>query len=247
MGVKEEEPNSMSYWLPKLREMEKVNIPKTKVVVVDKFPEPDIPIAFNKGDVIEAVDHVGGFPVFIRTDKASDKHHMKDVSRVNAQDEFPKKIGRLAKHNSTLGWFGVNYHHLAIREWLEIKHKFRAFAGDMKVGYEIRAFVKDGEIVCKHYYWPKDCIELPNTEDWGELWGETKKETMDRWEEAKSQVEAVAEAFEGGWSVDVAMTEDGVWYVIDMATFGDSFHPPECEHAPEEMGEQYGGEADREG
>jgi hypothetical protein len=34
----------------------------------------------------------------------------------------------------------------------------------------------------------------------------------------------------GAWSVDFALGENGIWYLIDMALAKDSWHPADCPH-----------------
>jgi len=242
MGLMEEDENSMDNWYPKIVDLD-INTPKTVRIDAEMFPDnSDDIIGYSKEEAEKAIEQLGGCPVFIRTDKASAKHKMKQISKVESKDEVHKKIHDLARDNRDKGFFGVHFNSIYFREWLNISHGFRAFHGDVKVGYEIRAFVRDGEIECKHFYWVKDAIERPNKEKWETLWEFGKAYTMNRWDEAKEQVEKVAEVFDGWWSVDLALTEEGEWYVIDLARGKDSFHPPSCEYAPEEMKERYGDE-----
>lgn len=247
MGLMEEDANSMLNWYPILEDIEKVNTPETVLVDAEKFPDDirKIPgqrqiIGYDKEEVIEAIDEVGGYPVFIRTDHASYKHKLEQVSKIYSEDELERKIHDLANHNLNLGWHGVEYKALAIREWLDIEHEFKAFWGDIPIGYEIRVFIRDGNIACKHFYWVKDSIKRANEDNWEELWEETKLNTMEKWAEVKTQVKAVADEFDGAWSVDFAMTQDEKWYAIDMARFEDSYHPPSCENAPDVMEDLYG-------
>lgn len=242
MGLMEgDTQNSMLYWYPKLKKLD-INLPRTVLVECEMFPEQNVMIGYDKEEVEEAVEAVGGYPVFIRTDKASAKHHMEKVSKVYNVEELHGKIHRLADENLSLGWYGVSYKAIAVREWLDIKHDFTAFWGDMPVGYEIRAFIRDGVIECKHFYWIKDAIERPSIEDWEEIWEAGREYTMNKWGEVEPVIEKIAKEFKGWWSVDVALTEEDEWVVIDMALGEDSFHPPKCKYAPDSIKEIYGGE-----
>ncbi len=235
MGLMEEEPNSMLYWLPKLRKMD-VRIPTTVIVKAEMFPDDEdgnVLIGYNEDHVEEDADKLG-YPVFIRTDKASAKHDFEDISKVKEEDNIHGKIHMLADDNLSKGVFGIEFNAIVIREWLDIKHEFKAFHGNLPVGYEIRAFIRDGEIECKHYYWIKDAIEKSSfkPENWEEKWKKAKRETMKRWDEVEDTVLQIAQEFDGWWSVDLALTEEGKWYVIDMAKGEDSFHPPSCKYSP---------------
>jgi len=235
MGLMEEEENSMKNWLPKLREID-VNIPETIMVDAEKFPDDeDAMIGYDKEKLEEAVDELG-YPVFIRTDQASAKHEMDRISKVESKEKLHGKVHMLADDNLSKGLFGVQFSGIAVREWLNIKHNFKAFPGNLPIGYEIRAFVRDGEIECKHFYWIKDAIEKTSfkPDGWEEKLDKTKEETMARWDEVENIVLKVANEFDGWWSVDLALTEDDEWYVIDMARGEDSFHPPSCEYSPME-------------
>jgi len=231
----EEKPNSMEYWLPKLRELD-VKIPKTIMIDAEMFPDNengDVLIGYNKKELEKAVDKLG-YPVFLRTDKASAKHQMDKISKVESKENLHGKVHMLADDNLSKGIYGVQFNSLAVREWLNIKHHFKAFGGNLSIGYEIRAFIKDGEIECKHFYWVKDAIEesLFKPDDWEDKLKETKKETMGKWDEVKDDIKKVADKFDGWWSVDLALTENNQWYLIDMARGKDSYHPPNCQYSP---------------
>jgi len=246
-----EDKNSMEYWFPKLRELD-IRMPKTIMIDAEMFPDDedgDVLIGYDKNELEKAADELG-YPVFIRTDKASAKHQMDRISKIYegiGKEELHGKVHMLADDNLSKGIGGLQFSSIAVREWLNIKHHFKAFGGNLPIGYEIRAFVRDGEIECEHFYWVKGAIEeaLVKPDGWEEKWKKTKEETMENYESsdglfARAMVERIAKKFEGWWSVDLALTEEGAWYVIDMARGEDSFHNSDCEHCPAGIKERYG-------
>ncbi len=240
--MESENENSMLNWYPTLKDVEGVKTPKTEIVEAERLSEDKGAIDYDYDEVLEAVEEVGGFPVFIRTDLSSAKHNMRNVSEVREEGELKKKIYDLALDNLCKSMFGLDFKALVVREWLDLKHDFEAFRGDAPIGYEIRAFINGG-IMCKHFYWPKGSIEklhgIHKPPDWEDKWRQTKVNTMKRWEEVKPKVEAVSKVFSDSWSLDFALAEDGTWYAIDMGKYEQSYHPPWCPNAPEECKKHY--------
>jgi len=244
MGVSK---NSMLYWFPKLEEMG-IPVPKTEFTHIGLDTKNDMwAVDIDKKEMKEAVEKVGGYPVFLRTDHISSKHEMSMGSRATGDDELRHCAEHLVEKTMMIMTVGLNV--LAIREWIEINHYYRAFgfphARDeykTPIGFEMRYFIRDGEIECKHFYWVKGSIRRADRDNWKSLHDTTKRETLRQFEkdDVDSLVLKIAEEFKGYWSVDVAMDVDGNYYVIDMAEGEESYHKPECENAPDVMMRIYG-------
>ena len=118
---------------------------------------------------------------------------------------------------------------------------------------EVRAFIRDGKVVCSHDYWPTGAIAaglgMPRNFD-GQVTDpalgmrlldvvEGAKPTPEDFRNWSSLVCKVALLFanDGAWSVDLLKTDRG-WFVIDMAEAHRSFHwegcPREAEFMPRE-------------
>ena len=226
----------MLYWYPKLEELD-VNTPETVFVDLDKDEDGfgDCPCDWDNDKVRDAAEEVGGAPVFVRTDHASNKHFMGRASRLpDLEDEtIDSHIFEVICHNEMAGFVGLPYKVLAVREWLDLLYHFKAF-DDCPIAREIRFFIRDGNVLCSHFYWPKEAIKFygdtEEPDDWETLYDLLVAGTY--LEEPEQMAETVAEAFNGFWSVDLAQTEDGDWYVIDMAKGEKSWHP-DCKHKPE--------------
>lgn len=233
----------MKYWWPKLKKIRgrEVKLPRTQMIDVEMFPDDkDTTIDYNKKELEQAADQLG-YPVFIRTDKASAKHKLDDVSKVNLKSNIHAKTYLLAEDNLTKGIYGIHFNSVIVREWLNIKHRFKAFPGNLPIGCEIRAFVQDGKIECKHFYWIRGAIEETSfkPDNWERKLELTGKEAMERCNEVENAIQKIAKEFDGWWSVDAALTENDEWYIIDMAKGEDSFHNPDCPNAPEEIKRKY--------
>lgn len=182
------DPNSLIKWFPKV--MNDVRVPKTEIVKVDILENvKGIPARWNTEDVKKAVEKVGGYPVFIRTDLASNKHYMSEGSKVSSEKELDDHIANIIEFNEMVSIFGLDYKFLVIREWLDLsqKNSFKAFKGTT-IGRELRFFIKDNEPICCHYYWPKDAIKFFENK---------KEDTSDDFIEDNDEVEEInAESLE---------------------------------------------------
>jgi len=124
---------------------------------------------------------------------------------------------------------GLPVYALVFREYILMKELFTAFYGDMPVNPELRFFVKDGEILCKHWYWCNEAIVNPSVDNWKKLMDKEKGEITEKEKELlKDYTLKVAEQFEGYWSVDFSKSKDGRWILIDMAVGDRSCHPKNC-------------------
>ena len=243
--------NSMNFWFPKIKD--KVLVPKTEFVKLYPTGENhELRATFKTKEVLNTIEKVGGFPVFVRTDQASNKHNMENSSKISSQKEVVRHINEVLYFNEMAGFMGLPYKNLAVREWLNLDYKFKAFKGT-PIAKELRFFIKNGEAICYHFYWPEKAIEDYHTitrdqamldllaengieeekeetdeylpDNWKRLLVETKKEALSEADIVKKEAQKIAEVFDGYWSVDFARDINGNWYMIDMAKGIESWHP----------------------
>jgi len=194
---------------------------------------------------IKAVAEEIGYPVFIRTDMASDKFGWEKTAYVRNESDLQSHIMMTLEFNEMAGILGLNYKAIVIREFLELDWRFKAFRGKMPVAKERRYFVKDGEVICHHPYWFKEAIQqahkhdgttskylgyfphdLPNT--WEKMLKNLNLECREEVLILSDYAKTVSRSVEGYWSVDFACDRDGKWYLIDMALGFASEHYPDC-------------------
>lgn len=90
-------------------------------------------------------------------------------------------------------------------------------------------FIKEGKIDGYYPYWPEDAIK---SNDEGFLPDNWKKqlESLNKIDskERKTLIKyamLVADVLEGYWSIDFAKSQNGKWYLIDVATGERSWRP----------------------
>lgn len=156
--MKIKDKNSLLYWYPKVKDL--VKTPKTEIVSLKRKStgEGGIPVIWDEKEVERAIEKVGGYPIFIRTDQASNKHSMARASWVRNEEELNQHISEVIFFNETCSLLGLPYTCLVIREWLDLEYKITAFE-ETKIAKELRFFIRDGKVLCHHYYWPKEAIE----------------------------------------------------------------------------------------
>jgi hypothetical protein len=240
--------SSMNAWWPKVEGLD-VLTPATQVIPLRSYDDATeiyegVPMSIVDLDTVaDAIDAVGGPPAFLRTDQSSAKHKMASASRVTSTDpeELEDSVLNLLRHNELRGFAGLPWTTLYVREWLDLKHEFTAFE-ETPIASEVRFFIHDGLVHGFGFYWPQEAIaEHPATGnirgDWRVLLDQVRTHAESEavntvWPMARE----VADAFDGYWSVDFAETEDGDWYLIDMALGQVSWHPEGVER-PEEFTE----------
>lgn len=227
--------SSMRHWYPKLKAVEGVNTPDTEWVEIRDWEDAQeftegVPMGLiDDGEVIDAIESVGGPPAFIRSDQASHKHGMEKASKVTSTDpeHVHDHVFETLMFNELAGFEALPYTHLAVREWLDLKHEFTAFSGT-PIASELRFFIRDGEAECYHFYWPAEAMRKPDAEDWEARLAQVRDHALAKADtEVRPLAERVAGEFDGYWSVDFAETVDGEWFAIDMAVGKASWHP-EC-------------------
>jgi len=204
-----------------------------------------------KAKIMAAAEQLG-YPLFVRTDKASGKHDWENSCYVASIERLWRNIYGVVEFNELADVFGLQPEALVFRRYIPLEATFKAFYGRMPVAKERRYFVRDGKVECHHPYWIEDAIGewwerakelvairsdklelLP--ENWKEILAELNRETDEEIELLTAYAEEIGRALgEGYWSVDFAKGKDGVWYFIDIAEGHRSWHPV-CKFALERV------------
>jgi len=239
--------NSMFYWWPKVKDLD-VLMPKTLMVRHEGAFKGKLSYSPIDGkpdqyflDMLEGVKKAAkeiGYPVFIRSDELSNKHDWKDSCYVETEDQLYSHICNILEFTAMA--FGPNFYGVAVREFLALNWRFTSHWGKMPVAREFRMFVRDGELECWHPYWPPSAILEPSIENWYPVLKEMQTLTQVELEHVEDIAETVGKAVGGYWSVDVCQTNNGEWYMTDMAIGEDSYHWGTCPYAPPHMLEHYG-------
>lgn len=220
----------MLVWYPKLQHLPipqiRTEIVKTGSKPLRDFVRKNIPLDPELVEQFQkAIKIVGGYPVFMRTDQASDKHSWSDTCYVESAKNLTRNILMLIEFHEMVDMAGeMNYEALIFRELLELETSFTAFR-NFPVNKEIRCFIKDHKLVSMHNYWFEDAlVNQTKDKDWKEKLKKLNVLYPKDKDEIKSQLNYVVREFEGYWSVDFAKATDGEWYLIDMARGEVSYH-----------------------
>lgn len=218
--------DSMLYWYPKIRDLD-IPQPKTEFVLLSEEEYYATMEGIPKS-IVERIDRVikekFQLPVFIRTDQASGKHSWKDTCYYNGE-KLGFHLFEICESNHCADIMGLYFRAIVVREFISMASQYTAFWGNMPVNPERRYFIKDGKVVCHHFYWIKEAIRNPSVENWEELSDEMNKETEEEIKILTGYSKMVAEVIEGFWSIDYCKAKDGRWILIDMATGENSWHP----------------------
>lgn len=225
--MQSDNPNSAVNWWPKIDKLP-VPTPYTELVDVSQY---DSIKWLDEGvdsevldDISQVIDYYFGYPVFIRTDLESGKHDYNKTCFVLHEQKLERNIHQLVqKHFLPMRPHDHSLAAFMIREYLNIKSKFTAFYEELPIGVEVRHFIKDGEWEKGHYYWPKESIWHPDSDSWEKQINEMIEESKEDLEKHQGMASLIAGAISGDWSLDFAKTEQGVWYLIDMARYEDSY------------------------
>ena len=215
--------NSLLYWYPKIKDI--APTPKTEWIPY-KF---DISW-FERGvsdEVVEKVKEIArrfGYPVFIRTDEASNKWSYKNSCYVESEDKVKEHINNLIEFTVMSD---LSIKAIVVREFIELDWRFKAFWGELPIAPEVRVMIRDGEVEEWFFYWPFDAIRNPSVE-----WCDAAKYLLEMREIADAEqheflsiARKVAREFEGYWSIDFARKRGGGWILIDMALGDASWKP----------------------
>lgn len=222
----------LGYWYDILADID-VPTPETQPLPIDKnedgLPEWDSQFA------AEVVENLGG-EAFVRADYKSAQMYLAEGSHIHepTAEAVDRTVSELLLQQAMMQMpIGDQVY---LREWLDLD--WNTYGRETQHP-EVRAFIRDGEVVCHH---PR--LEWRDSEAAGVVYEEQAQDIIDRhWnDEVRPLAERVAEAFEGeGWfSVDFVFTTDYRWYCTDMAVDAlhcrdeewqnISEHPGDCEH-----------------
>lgn len=253
--------NCLSFWLPKLL-VAGLPVPRTEIVQTDCELSPLLDGMLPVGhhlfitEITAAAERIG-FPAFLRTGQGSGKHEWKNTCYLASAADIPAHVAALVNWSHTVDFFGLAHDVWCVRELLPVEPVATLPRyGDMPLVAEVRAFVRGGEVVCSHGYWPEGAIAegmecghgMPRVgylEDEPERCARcaadasalsTRITTFTTCDAvaiaAIAQSVALVFAGDGAWSVDLLKTQRG-WFVTDMAEAHRSYHAEGCPHAVE--------------
>lgn len=230
--------SSMLYWFPLIKDLD-IPQPKTEILELtddevrmvqsSMFDENIFPSIISER-VAELIRKSFVLPVFIRTDQASGKHDWKRTCFYDGSLDLAVNLMGVVEFNMMADILGLDWHAIVVREYIPMKNLFTAFYGEMPVNPEIRFFIRDGKILCWHWYWTEDAMQNVSDKFWREKLESEKKSTgVSEIELLSDYAMKVAEVFpEGYWSVDFCKAKDGRWILIDMAEGQKSWHQDGC-------------------
>lgn len=221
----------MTYWLPILQSIG-MRVPDTAFV---HYPHGSELFSLLDGEVPNGVDQltdaidaavqsVGGYPVFIRTEQSSDKHSWKDSCYLPSRDHINTNIAFLVEHSAMADW---PCDFFAVRRLIPTSPICTAFYGDMPIARERRLFIKDGKVVCNHPYWPNEAFEHEASVSPRQI-TELQELSPEDSNELQAMARYIAQHIPGAWSVDFLVDSDGKWWCIDMAVAANSYHWSTC-------------------
>lgn len=223
----------MSHWWPIL-ESTGVAVPRTVLVntegqklrgILDGDSDSETVNAFN--DLIERLTGVSedfDTPFFLRTGQGSGKHEWETTCCVEDRDLLPQHVGSLMEWSELVSIMGLPYSVWAIREMLPVSPLFKVFRG-MPFVTEARCFFGAGKTHVNNY-WPIDAIRNPDDTEWEEKYLDSDRVVDLYTDKLVELTEQVKPSFEGNWSLDWLLTDDG-WVAIDMAVAHMSYGCPE--------------------
>lgn len=219
--------NSAVFWYPLLQDL-RIPTPKTIFIHLDDggrrlLSEYVLPPKADRflRELKEALEIVG-FPAFLRTENCSDKHNWTKTCFIEKRDDnLEAHLFALAEHSELADIErGDLYHFWMVREMIQTERVFTAFEGNMPIVSEIRYFVRNGKIECKHHYWPEEVFDKSDNPDY--------KKLVDIPQEEISELDKMAQYiscfFTGYWSVDFLRSKDKEWYCADMGLGERSYH-----------------------
>lgn len=244
--IRDDTRNSMLWWWPRVKDCG-VPMPETRIIEPGEGVLQELFYAIADGEqppddsawfpLLEAAAEEVGYPCFMRTDLRSGKHDFERTCFVPTAAELRRHIFPLLEE--TEDFMGSDPKALVVREYIEPAAAFTAFRGNLPIGRERRYFVRDGQVECRHPYWPVAALEDTPfifdrdggghcCADWRLLLADLSIEPSEEIELLTSYAETVAACVEGYWSVDFMQGADGQWWFIDMAQGEDSWHPECC-------------------
>lgn len=229
--------NDLAYWFPILRSSG-APVPRTEILRTDvdliRLLDGEIPTGYESFlDALRNITNDFGYPCFLRTGHTSNKHDWVRSCFLERAEDLAEHVVNLVEFSSLADFLDLPTPTWVVREILPLSSTFRAFE-DMPVAVEFRTFFRDGKRLCTHPYWPEDSIIGPSKEDWRQRLETQSLVAPEADEQIHAILSQVMPRFEGGWSLDIAMTAGGRMIAIDMAEMERSYHWPGCPNAPAE-------------
>lgn len=164
LSSSEGDRNCLSYWFPKLAATG-VPVPRTEIVRtavrLDKLLDGKTPDGYEGflTALQDAANRIGSPPWFLRTGQGSGKHQWRDTAFVRYRGELHGHIAALVEWSCLVDFLGLPFDVWAVREMLPTRPiaVLPAYR-DFPLVREVRAFVKDGKVVCVHPYWPAGAV-----------------------------------------------------------------------------------------
>jgi len=237
--------NSIFYWWPLVKDLG-IPMPKTTLIPYDGDlfldSHSDSPPEFTELVAqVKAACEEYGYPAFIRCGGLSAKHEWKNTCYLEGPSDIPGHIFNLMEAVLMVMGMRLDFDGIAVREFLHLENRFKAFGGEMPIAKEFRFFARNGEYECHHPYWPPSSIWKPSIDGWYEALKGMQTLTDEELGLLKGYSSKLAikldegELGTGWWSLDFCKTVDGVWYLTDLAVGENSYHWSTCPHSPEDM------------
>jgi hypothetical protein len=231
--------NQFSFWFPAILAAG-VPYPKTMTVSTEvklldlldgKEPEGWATFLDRLGLICKTI----GYPCFLKTGVFSGKHKWRDTCYITGPDVLPRHICELVEYSQLVDFLGLPVNEWVVRELLPTFAPFTSFLG-MPVTRERRYFIRDGEVLCHHPYWPIESIETTAPEElWKPELAKLNEETPPEVALLTAMSKLVSREIEGEWSLDWLHAE-GNWWAIDMALAERSFHWEGCPRMEQSSG-----------
>ena len=227
--------NCLSTWFPKLQTAG-LPVPKTIIVRAPNLlplldgEQPDGWATFMV-ELANACD-VMGFPCFLRTGQTSAKHSWLESCFITHISCLGRHVANLVEFSEMADFVGLPTNVWAVREMLPTIPQMTAFNG-MPICREFRCFVRNGEVICWHPYWPGDALldGMPNPPaDFEQRYANLCYLPATDEPLLRDLASRAGAAVGGDWSVDILETKRH-WFITDMAVAQQSFHWPDCQHA----------------
>lgn len=224
--------SDMSVWFPVIEKLEGINVPQTVLItgkdqekLLDVIDGDDITEFDNLCKEIRLAAEIVGYPFFLRTGQASNKHEWKNTCFVSSDDKIEKHVFNLIEFSECADMIGLPFSTWAVRKMLITDPIFHAFDG-MPVTREFRVAIKDGSFSRIQPYWPPSVFcaryAAPTSENWIDKLRDISLLDDHTLETLKQMANTVGDKFKGYWSVDFLLAESK-WWLIDMARGETSF------------------------
>ena len=220
-----------SFWFPAIVAAG-VPYPKTEIIKTDLVLLDLLDGKKPKGwdgflaEVRGACDKIG-YPCFLKTGVFSSKHGWRGTCYIEGPEVLARHISRIIEDSELADMLGLPTDEWIVRELLPTVAPFTSHDG-MPVTKERRYFIRPGEVLCHHPYWPQAAIRTEVPEKlWRPQLDALNEETLEEIEELTRQSLRVSVHLDGVWSLDWLHATTG-WHAIDMAPAARSFHWEGC-------------------